>query len=192
MGNPTEDREKAARLPEGDVIRILLEQHALVREMFGHVRSATGEDKKVLFDDLRALLAVHETAEQMVLRPVTDRVGGAAVAKERTAEETEANHVLKELESLDVTAPDFDTRLAAFEQSVDHHAESEETEEFPLVLANCPAEERKSLGDRIRRAEAIAPTHPHPSTSGRPVAQMTVGPFAAIVDRVKDALTHKE
>lgn len=190
MGDPAQDRAKAAQLPEGDVIRLLLEQHAQIRELFTQVKTAQGEEKQADFDRLRALLAVHETAEQMVLRPVTDQVGGGPVAEARMEEETEANHVLKELEKLDVTSVDFDTRLAAFEKAVDHHAESEENEEFPLVLQNCPAEQRTSMGNRIRAAESVAPTHPHPSTSGNPAAQAVVGPFASLVDRVRDAIGH--
>ena len=34
MGDAAEDRVSAAQLPEGDVIRILLEQHARIRELF--------------------------------------------------------------------------------------------------------------------------------------------------------------
>jgi hypothetical protein len=44
------------------------------------------------------------------------------------------------------------------------------------------------MGTALKAAEAIAPTHPHPSTAGSPAAQWAVGPFASIVDRTKDAL----
>lgn len=189
MGSAAEDRAKAAGLLEGDVIRVLLEQHARIRDLFAEVKSESGEHKEAAFEELRALLAVHETAEQMVLRPVTSDSGGEAVADARTEEETEANKVLAELEKLDVGSTDFDTRLGAFEKSVDAHAENEEQQEFPLVLEKCSEQQRQQLGKRIKAVESIAPTHPHPSTSGKPAAQLTVGPFASIVDRVKDALS---
>ena len=101
MGDATEDRAKAAELPEGDVIRVLLEQHARVRELFADVRSAEGEHKQHAFDELRALLPVHETAEEMVLRPISTSVAGDKVADARHEEEAEANQVLQELEGLD-------------------------------------------------------------------------------------------
>jgi hypothetical protein len=188
MGDAQEDRSKAAQLPEGDVIRILLEQHARIRELFADVSSAEGEHKQQAFDELRALLAVHETAEEMILRPVTKDADGASVADARNNEEAEANEVLKELEKLDVNGADFDTKLASFQTSVDHHAESEENDEFPLILANCDEEKRQKMGKQILRAESIAPTHPHPSAAGKPAVQWTVGPFASLVDRAKDAL----
>jgi len=188
MSGAAEDRAKAAELPDGDVIRILLEQHARIQDLFEDVGSAEGDHKQMAFDELRALLAVHETAEEMVLRPVSKPLAADGVADARNQEESEANKVLAELEKLDVTSSDFDTKFAVFKQSVVQHAESEETEEFPAVLEQCDADKRRSLGDRLKAAESIAPTHPHPSTAGSPVAQWAVGPFASLVDRTRDAL----
>ena len=189
MGNAVEDREKAARLPEGDVIRILLEQHARIRDLFEDVKESEGPHKEQAFDELRALLAVHETAEEMVLRPVSQEVAGEEVVEERNHEEQEANHVLEQLESMDVNSADFDEQLEMFEQAVDRHAEAEEHDEFPAILDSCDEERRAAMGKRLKAVEGIAPTHPHPSTAGSPAAQWTVGPFASIIDRARDALS---
>jgi hemerythrin superfamily protein len=189
MGDAAEDRAKAADLPEGDVIRVLLEQHSRIRELFSEVLSMEGEHKKHAFDDLRALLAVHETAEEMVLRPVTKETAGQAVVDARNQEEAEANKVLAELEKLDVDSPDFDEKLKTFEKAVDDHAEAEEHEEFPTVLESCDEDRRKKMGTHLRAAEGIAPTHPHPSTAGSTAAQYAVGPIASLIDRTRDAIT---
>jgi hypothetical protein len=188
MGNAAEDRAEAAALPEGDAIRVLLEQHARIRELFADVRTAEGEHKQHAFDELRALLAVHETAEEMVLRPVSTDAAGKEVADARNQEEADANVVLAELEKLDVASTDFDARLREFEAAVNEHAEAEEHLEFPAILSSCDEDRRRTMGRAILAAEAIAPTHPHPSTAGSPVAQYAVGPFASLVDRTKDAI----
>jgi hemerythrin superfamily protein len=188
MGAATEDRAKAAKLPEGDVIRVLLEQHARIRELFDDVKSAEGEHKQHAFDELRALLAVHETAEEMVLRPVSAKTAGQQVVDARNQEESEANEVLKELEDLDVGSADFDRKLADFQQSVDQHAEAEETEEFPAILDQCDESRRQTMGTQLKAAEKIAPTHPHPSTAGSTTAQYAVGPIASVIDRTRDAI----
>lgn len=188
MGSATEDRAEAAQLPEGDVIRVLLEQHARIRDLFAEVGRATGEEKQRLFDELRALLAVHETAEEMVLRPVTTAAVSRLVAHERNHEEAEANIVLQKLEKMTTGDPAFDAELAAFEKAVDQHAEAEEHEEFPLILEKCDEEKRRSMGRMVLAAEKVAPTHPHPTAAGSPAAQWTLGPFAALVDRAKDAI----
>ncbi len=189
MGDAAEDRAKAAQLPEGDVVRILLEQHARIRELFADVSSAEGDHKKHSFDELRALLAVHETAEEMVLRPVSKKAAGDSVVEARNHEEEEANKILAELEKMDVSSPDFDAKLAAFQKDVDEHAEKEESEEFPHILRTVDEGERAKMGKRIRAAESVAPTHPHPSTAGSSAAQWTVGPFASLVDRTRDLIS---
>ena len=188
MGDAAKDRAKAEQLPEGDVIRILLEQHARVRDLFADVKSSSGEHKQQAFDELRALLAVHETAEEMVLRPVSEHIAGRAVADARNHEEAAANKVLAELEDLDCSSAEFDQLLATFEKAVSEHAEKEESEEFPAVLAACDEDRRAKLGMRIKAAESIAPTHPHPSAAGSTTAQYAAGPFASLVDRTRDAI----
>jgi len=189
MGSAAEDRAKAAGLPEGDVIRILLEQHARIHDLFDEVASTKGDHKAMAFDELRALLAVHETAEEMVLRPVSKSVAGDEVAEARNHEEAEANKVLAQLEKMDVSGSDFDLQLREFRTSVDQHAESEEKEEFPAVISRCDLQQRRTMGDRLRKVESLAPTHPHPATAGSTAAQWAVGPFASLIDRTRDALS---
>jgi len=70
MNSATMERALAAKLPEGDVVRILLEQHARIRDLFAEINGFAGTRKQERFDELRVLLAVHETAEEMILRPI--------------------------------------------------------------------------------------------------------------------------
>lgn len=188
MGDATTDRAQAAALDDGDVIKILLEQHAQIRDLCSQVTDSIGTARKEAFDALRALIAVHETAEEMVLRPVTEKVALPGVADRRNHEEAEANGVLKMLEGLDTETTDFLTMFRSFVEALDSHAEAEEHDEFPAVLATCTAEERRSMGTKVKAAEAIAPTHPHPSVEPGSMSQKVIGPFAAIVDRAKDAI----
>ena len=189
MGDAAEDRAQAEQLPEGDVIRILLEQHAQVRELFSRVKESPAGERQQPFDELRALLAVHETAEELVLRPKADGEAWQAVARDRNAEESEANQVLAELEDLDPASEAFLAKLEAFETAVDQHAEAEEREEFPRVLQALDADERARLGKRLTSVEGMAPTHPHPAAAGSTTAQRLTGPFAAMVDKVRDAFS---
>ncbi|WP_407643691.1 hemerythrin domain-containing protein [Cumulibacter manganitolerans] len=50
---------------------MLAEQHKRIKKLFAAVDAAEGTDKQDAFDELRRLLAVHEVAEEMVLRPTT-------------------------------------------------------------------------------------------------------------------------
>jgi hemerythrin superfamily protein len=189
MVSATAERTEAARLPDGDVVGVLLTQHARIRDLFGTIRDTRGERRKEAFDELRALLAVHEVAEELVLRPTSKKVTGEQQVQARNHEEAEAAEVLKRLESMDVDGPEFDSAIADFERSVGEHADSEEQEEFPAILRECSQEHRRTMGDRLRKAERMAPTHPHPTAAGKPAALALTGPFAAMTDKVRDMLS---
>lgn len=172
--------------PDADAVAILLAQHGRIRALFAHVKSAEGEHKQQTFDELRALLAAHETGEEMIIRPVTRKEVGEAVAEARNKEEDEATHVLAELERMGTGAAEFDSLFAQFEQSVTEHAEREEREEFAALRAKHDPDDLVKMGKALRAAEKLAPTHPHPSSAGSSAAQWTVGPFASLVDRARD------
>jgi hemerythrin superfamily protein len=188
MSDLTGAAARAVDEPQGDVITILLEQHQRIRELFTHVKGAEGEHKQQAFDELRALLAVHETAEEMVLRPVSSKDAGAGIADARNREEEQATRLLTDLEMTDVSSAEFDRMFTELEQAVLDHASHEEQEEFPPVRAREDQDMLVSMGRTLRAAEQVAPTHPHPSTAGSPMAQWAVGPFAALVDRTRDAV----
>ena len=188
MGDPLHDRVAAATLPKGDVVGILLQQHARIRELFEEVRSSAGAERREHFNELRALLAVHETAEQIVLRPNTAERVNARIADARTHEEVEATKALADLEHLHVDSPAFAARFAEFEKSVTEHAEAEENEEFPAIVNDYTVEERQRMGRMLKATETIAPTHPHPKVAGHEVATIATLPIASIIDRARDIL----
>lgn len=189
MGDSTEDLKAAAQYPEGDIVRLLLEQHARIRTLFADLRDAGGREEVAdIFAELRMLLVVHETAEQIVVHPVSKELAGADVTRARIDEEAEATKLLAELEKLDPMTPEFEADLGRLEAAVDQHAEAEEHEEFPVLVNGCPAEQRQHMGAAFRAAAAVAPTHPHPAVAGKFAATMLTLPVASIVDRTKDAI----
>lgn len=123
-----------------------------------------------------------------MLRPISRRVVGEPIADARDKEEVEATRILRELEKTDIFSKEFDERLGRLERAVSAHAEREEVEEFPVVRAGCDAAKLHTLGSTLRAVERFAPTHPHPGTAGSSLRQWTVGPFASVVDRVKDTI----
>src|SRR5947209_17345800 len=120
---------------KGDLVDQLLEQHEMVRRAInGVARTTTAESRQEAFDALRELLARHETAEEMIVRPLTrDIDNGEAVAEARMEEENESKDVLAELEKLDIPSVEFARTFETFAQAVPAHAQAEETFEFPLL-----------------------------------------------------------
>ncbi|HEX3946098.1 MAG TPA: hemerythrin domain-containing protein [Acidimicrobiales bacterium] len=170
------------------IIEALRQDHDEVRALFGRIESAVGDDRRDLFQQLVAELVRHEVAEEEILRPVSKRDAGEAIANARIKEESEAEALLKEMESLDVSSPEFEVKLAKLHQDVEQHADAEETKEFPRVQEKESADRLEKMATAYETAKKMAPTRPHPSTPNTPAANMLVGPFAAVMDRARDAV----
>jgi hemerythrin superfamily protein len=172
-----------------DVVDFLLDQHQEIRRLLTDVLERTGPERQHVFDDVRELLARHETGEEMVLRPLTRKApNGEPVADARFAEENEAKEVLARLEKMDVDSAEFEATFRSFAQAVLDHAEAEERDEFPLLRRDQDADTLTRARDRLERAEKMAPTHPHPSARST-AANYIAGPFAAMLDRARDAFS---
>lgn len=170
MSSAETEREAAAMLPNGDVVALLLEQHAQIRGLFAEIAVTDAEARKRAFDELRALLAVHEAAEELIVRPVAEKTAGPGEADARNEEEKEASRVLKQLEGMDVTSPEFLRTIAEFEQAVSAHAAHEEQEEFPAIVAQCTVMQRRTMGTASARRNTSRPptrTPPRPATRPR-------------------------
>jgi iron-sulfur cluster repair protein YtfE (RIC family) len=151
-------------------------------------RPAWRGSREGLFRQLVAELARHEVAEEEILRPVSRRDAGDSIADARIREEADAEELLKEMERLDPASAEFGARLSKLRTEVERHARAEETEEFPKVQQKEPLARLEQMGRAYQAAKELAPTHPHPSTPNTPTANILVGPFAAVLDRARDAV----
>ena len=175
---------------QGDVIAQLLAQHEQVRAAIDDVaKTTTAESRREAFDQLRELLARHETAEEMILRPLTRRVtGGEDIAGDRMAEENQSKEILADLEKLDIASEDFARTFEKFALGVLTHAQNEEVYEFPLLRQQLDPDRLVKAEKQLLLAEKTAPTHPHPAAKTT-TRNYVAGPFAALADRARDAIS---
>ncbi len=175
-----------------DVVDFLVSQHEQIKSLFAETLSASGKAREKAFIELRRLLAVHETAEEEVVHPRAKRKvsNGAAVVDKRLHEEHEAKAVLQKLEKLDVDSEEFTRLLTELRDAVVDHAEHEEREEFSKLGEQLSSDELERMGRAAKLAEAIAPTRPHAGVESQ-AANIAAGPFAAMLDRARDAITGK-
>jgi len=172
-----------------DVVKFLKAQHNLIKDMFDEVLSASEpKAREKAFTELRALLAVHETAEEMVVHPRARALDdGDAIVDARLKEEHEAKEQLSKLEKMDIGSDEFLDELTKFRDDVVEHAEREENEEFSILRDKLDSGDRKRMVAAVQAAEAIAPTRPHPGVESAK-ANFAVGPFASMLDRARDAI----
>jgi hypothetical protein len=173
-----------------DVVRFLTEQHNLIKDMFEEVFSASdAKARETAFVELRQLLAVHETAEEMVVHPRArhEIAGGEEIVDARLHEEHEAKEQLSTLEGMDIDSKEFLDELTKFRDAVIDHAEREEHEEFNKLQRKLDSDDLGRMAKAVQAAEAIAPTRPHPGVESAK-ANFAVGPFASMLDRARDLI----
>ena len=173
-----------------EVVAFLKAQHDLIEDMFDEVLLASDpKAREKPFIELRQLLAVHETAEEMIVHPRVRREfeGGDAIVDARLKEEHDAKQQLSKLENLDITSQQFIDEFTKLRDAVLEHAEHEENEEFPRLQQKLDADELKQMATAVKAAEAIAPTRPHPGVESAKL-NFALGPFASMLDRARDAI----
>jgi hypothetical protein len=189
MTNTRHDTETTPRA-DTDITELVLAQHAEIKLRFDDLLNGPAPDREAAFCELRRLLAVHETAEELIVHPALRRTGddGDDIVDRRLAEESEAKQALADLEKLGVEAPTFLTQAGALREAVVAHADQEEAEELPRLRDRLSPDIRRGMAVAFQAAEAAAPTHPHPHGPDGALGNAVIGPAAAIADRVRDAV----
>lgn len=186
-----EPRTADTALPEGadvDVVDLLLTQHARIEEQFLLVIGASGKERQQAFEDLVRLLAVHETAEEEVVHPLSRTLGDSdGIVDDRLDEERQAKEMLQTLLEAGADSDGFEASLLLLRNAVLTHARHEERYEFPQLRAKVPADRLRGLADVVRAAEAAAPTRPHPGIESA-TANIVAGPALAVADRARDLI----
>jgi hemerythrin superfamily protein len=136
-----------------EVVAFLKAQHNLIEDMFDEVLHASDpQAREKPFVQLRQLLAVHETAEEMMVHPRVRREldAGDAIVDARLKEEHDAKELLSKIEKLDITSEQFIAELSKLREAVLEHAEHEESDEFPKLQRALDAGDLKRMGVKSR------------------------------------------
>ena len=173
-----------------DVITLVRRQHDDIRRLFDGVEAARPNRRPEAFQPLVRLLAVHETAEELVIYPSLLLVGSQArrAAAARKAEEDAAKKALARLEGSDARSAAFLDELGAFRADVEAHAGAEEAEILPVLEQHRSAAELQVMEMAFKTAQMIAPTHAHRFAPESAIGNLILGPAVAVVDRIRDLM----
>lgn len=173
-----------------NLIQLLLEDHQQAKHLLERFDAVPASQKDEAFCELTYTLVRHEVAEEEVVYPAVRRYvdGGDDLADMRIAEQAQAEQLLADMEKAGVQSAEFATLLSTLRADVLAHAETEEQSVFPELSANVHEDELRTLGKRYETAKKVAPTHPHPHAPDTPPGNLVMGPVAAVVDRVRDAV----
>ena len=175
-----------------DVVDILTADH---REMIGLLESiektSDPAERRALADAVTAEIVRHSIAEELFVYPVYTRevAGGADEVEHDKQEHQELEETLVKLEAVDAADPEFLRLVHELKDQLDHHADDEESDQFPKLRSAVSAEELVDLGRKVEAAKKVAPTRPHPGSPNSELFHMTVGMGVGMVDRLRDALS---
>jgi hemerythrin-like domain-containing protein len=150
-----------------DAITMLRDDHKAVKRLFRAFERLDDDDatgRRKLVDAMIRELSVHVYIEEQVFYP-------AVRASDEEAEDTileslEEHHVVKWiLSELEDLAPDnehFKAKVTVLIESVQHHADEEESELFPSVRKTIGRKELVDMGKQLEAAKRDAPATPQP------------------------------
>jgi hemerythrin superfamily protein len=182
---------KRQRSLRTDIVALLLADHEQIQRRMEAFRFAREEADQASLRDLVSLLVAHETAEELIVYPVVRRqsAGGDAIAEDRLREQTEATHLLRDIEKTPFGEADFWYLVDELSAAVLRHAQAEEQSFFRALSASLEPAESQKMADQYQRAMQASPTHPHPlSPHSRPLEAVVV-PAVAVLDRARDRLS---
>lgn len=172
------------------IVDLVLRDHEKAKSLLAGIDVQGTDQLEEYFCSLREELVRHEVAEELVVYPAFRKhVSGAdAVATACIAEQSEAEETMASLEDEPADTEAFRARLRELRAAVLEHAQHEERDVLPALSAAIGEAELAELGERYERALRMAPTHPHPHAPDTPPGNRVLGPVAALVDRMRDAM----
>jgi hemerythrin superfamily protein len=148
-----------------DALELLTADHNRVRGLFARFQDAEGSndgEAKRLAAMIFEELAVHTQIEEQVFYPTVSDCNEEI--HDLVAEGIEEHHVVEDLmaeaKGLDPSDDAWAAKLKVMIENVEHHAEEEEQELFPLVRKALDSNARTELGRRLEamKAKLGAPT----------------------------------
>ena len=180
-------------MPAGaDVVDELTRDHHEVLDLLERVTATRdAKERRDLADTAIAEVVRHSVAEEMYVYPaMSDALehGGDTVEHDKE-EHAKLERIMKDLEGVDGDDARFDALVGDMARALRHHAEDEETEQFPKMRERIPQETLVELRRKVEAAKKIAPTRPHPDAPNAELFHKMAGPGVGLVDRLRDRLS---
>jgi len=181
--------------PAADVVDILTTDHKEMMELAGQIKhtSDTGQRRDTA-DTLIAEVMRHAVAEEMYVYPAIEKhiPNGTEEVEHDKKEHDEIVQVMKQLEDCEADDPGFMERVDKLEGLLSHHADDEESQQFPKMRSHLSSEQLIELGKKVEEAKKMAPTRPHPSAPHSELFHKSVGAGVGMVDRLRDKLNGRK
>ena len=179
-----------------DVVELLSADHREFDRIFRELEQLMGstdasalERKRALVDEVSIGLVKHSVAEETQVYPLVERALDAEEAERSKHEHDLAERTMKQLERLDPSDERYDTEIRTLIHEIRTHVEHEEGRMFTELRASFDRAELVRMAEAVERVKAIAPTRPHPLVPNERGVRLALGPVAALIDHLRDAVS---
>jgi hemerythrin-like domain-containing protein len=148
-----------------DIFAALLQSHELQRSICRRLLAEIGEasERRQAFDELKAELTAHETAEERSFYvPLIEHDETVDAARHGIAEHHEMDEMVQDIDKLDQGSAQWLELVGKLVQRLEHHLKEEEDKFFPQAREVLSRREQKELGepyrqehDRLREKEDV-------------------------------------
>lgn len=134
---------------------LLKKQHKTVKGLFKQVeKTEDGRRRRELMDEIAGELKIHTKIEEEIFYPAVREIGSSKV-EELVDESFEEHHVvdlvLAELPKVDPEDERFHAKMTVLSELVEHHADEEEDEMFPIAEKKLGKERLQELGEQMQQ-----------------------------------------
>jgi hemerythrin superfamily protein len=134
---------------------LLKKQHKTVKGLFKQVeKTEDGRRRRELMDEIATELKIHTKIEEEIFYPAVREIGSSKV-EELVDESFEEHHVvdlvLAELPKVDPEDERFHAKMTVLSELVEHHADEEEDEMFPIAEKKLGKERLQELGEQMQQ-----------------------------------------
>ncbi len=154
------------RLAAMDIFAALLQSHETQRSLCKRLLAAIGEadQRKLIFEELKAELAAHETAEERAFYvPLIAHDETVEAARHGIAEHHEMDEMVEDIEKAGDGSPEWLETVGKLVHQIEHHLKEEEEKFFPQAREVLSSKQVKDLGepyqdehDRLKEKEQQA------------------------------------
>ena len=146
-------------MADEDAIEMLKADHKKVKKLFAEYESAEDgppQQKQRIAEQVFQELEVHATLEEEIFYPAVQAEADDE-DKKLVAEAIEEHRIVKtlieELKELEPTDEQYDAKMKVLTENVEHHAEEEEDEMFP-VAEDLLGERLETIGMQMQQRKA--------------------------------------
>jgi hemerythrin superfamily protein len=175
-----------------DAIELLTSDHREVEQFFKQYEAAGHDDGVACHaaEEIIKGLSVHAAVEEMILYPMMRKVAPEqkGLVDHSLEEHQEVKELLAKVDGKPANDAEVRKIFGKLKSSVEEHVSEEEGKLFPALRQHVKEDELMELGEKMAKAKAMAPTHPHPNAPNTPPGNIVAGPLAAMADKVRDFL----